>query len=294
MSRKVAVIGGDARYLELIKILKSKDDNEIILCGFDKLEQGFTGLSEQELDELDQSQLDVIVLPITGTDLVGNVETVFTDKKINLDEEWFQKLKSSCVLFTGITNAYLTDQAKKAGVTLIPLLDRDDVAIYNSIPTAEGAIMMAFEHTDQTVHSSRVMVVGFGRVGNTVANKFSALGARVSVCARSIRDLARITEMGLHAVPLHELSKHTAACDILINTIPAMIVTKEAIKNLPTNAIIIDLASKPGGTDFDFAKKRGINAILARSLPGIVAPRTAGKILANVIEQVLEEERDRG
>ncbi|GIO22016.1 dipicolinic acid synthetase subunit A [Oceanobacillus sp. J11TS1] len=292
MSRQVAVIGGDARYLELIKILKSNDDNEVILCGFDKLEQGFTGLNEVELYELDQSKLDVVILPITGTDSSGNIETVFTDKKINLNEAWFQKLKSSCIVFTGISNDYLTNVTKKAGITLVPLLDRDDVAIYNSIPTAEGAIMMAFEHTDQTVHSSRVMVVGFGRVGNTVANKFSALGAKVSVCARSIRDLARITEMGLRAIPLHELSNYTDDCDILINTIPSLVVTKEAIRNLPTNAVIIDLASKPGGTDFDFAKKRGINAMLARSLPGIVAPRTAGKILANVIEQILDEERE--
>ncbi len=206
MSRRIAVIGGDARYLELIKILKSNHDNEVILCGFDKLEQGFTGLNELALDELDQSSLDVVVLPITGTDSSGNVETVFTDKKINLDGAWFQKLNPECVVFTGITNDYLTNLTEEAGIKLIPLLDRDDVAIYNSIPTAEGAIMMAFEHTDQTVHSSRVMVVGFGRVGNTVANKFSALGAKVSVCARSIRDLARITEMGLNAVPLHDLS----------------------------------------------------------------------------------------
>lgn len=286
------MIGGDARYLELIKILKSNHDNEVILCGFDKLEQGFTGLNELALDELDQSSLDVVVLPITGTDSSGNVETVFTDKKINLDGAWFQKLNPECVVFTGITNDYLTNLTEEAGIKLIPLLDRDDVAIYNSIPTAEGAIMMAFEHTDQTVHSSRVMVVGFGRVGNTVANKFSALGAKVSVCARSIRDLARITEMGLNAVALHDLSKQTENCDILINTIPSLVVTKEAIRNLPNNAVIIDLASKPGGTDFEFAKKRGINAILARSLPGIVAPRTAGKILANVMEQILEEERE--
>ncbi|GEN86451.1 dipicolinic acid synthetase subunit A [Oceanobacillus sojae] len=292
MSRRIAVIGGDARYLELIKILKSNHDNEVILCGFDKLEQGFTGLNELALDELDQSSLDVVVLPITGTDSSGNVETVFTDKKINLDGAWFQKLNPECVVFTGITNDYLTNLTEEAGIKLIPLLDRDDVAIYNSIPTAEGAIMMAFEHTDQTVHSSRVMVVGFGRVGNTVANKFSALGAKVSVCARSIRDLARITEMGLNAVPLHDLSNQTENCDILINTIPSLVVTKEAIRNLPNNAVIIDLASKPGGTDFEFAKKRGINAILARSLPGIVAPRTAGKILANVMEQILEEERE--
>src|SRR5699024_12192464 len=70
-----------------------------------------------------------------------------------------------------------------------------DVAIYNSIPTAEGTIMMAMEHTDYTLHSSRICVTGFGRVGHTVANKFSALGAKVSVSAESIRSEEHTSEL---------------------------------------------------------------------------------------------------
>ncbi|MBR3121530.1 dipicolinic acid synthetase subunit A [Oceanobacillus profundus] len=292
MSQFIAVIGGDARYLELIRQLKTLPDTTLMLVGFDKLEQGFTGSNQMDFEELEPSKLDAIILPITGTDMSGNIETVFSDKQIQIEKSWFKKLKSNTLVFTGITNEYLTSATTAANIDLVPLLDRDDVAIYNSIPTAEGAIMMAFEETDYTIHSSRVVVVGFGRVGNTVANKFSALGAKVSVCARSIRDLARITEMGLHAIPLEKLSDHTHDCDLLINTIPAPIVTKDVIQNLPPNGIIIDLASKPGGTDFDFAEKRGIKAILARSLPGIVAPRTAGKILADVITQILDETRE--
>lgn len=292
MSQLIAIIGGDARYFELIRQLKTLPDTGIILVGFDQLEQGFTELNQLDFQDVDPESLDVVILPISGTDGEGFVETVFSDRQIRLDEVWFHRLKDSSIIFTGITNPYLNTATHEAGVTLVPLMDRDDVAIYNSIPTAEGTIMMALEETDHTIHSSRVIVTGFGRVGNTVANKFSALGAKVSVCARSIRDLARITEMGLQAVPLEKLEEHTYDCDLLINTIPAPIVTKEAIQNLPPNAFIIDLASKPGGTDFEFAEKRGIKAILARSLPGIVAPRTAGKILADVIQQILEEKRD--
>src|SRR5699024_7911755 len=112
----------------------------------------------------------------------------------------------------------------QAKATFAPLLDRDDVAIYNSIPTAEGTIMMAMQHTDYTIHSSRVIVTGFGRVGNTVANKFSALGAKVSVAASSIHDLARITEMGLTAIPLDEVHEHTKKCYILIYSILANVI----------------------------------------------------------------------
>ncbi|MFC3040346.1 dipicolinic acid synthetase subunit A [Virgibacillus xinjiangensis] len=291
MKHKIAVIGGDARYLELIRQLQELPGTDIILVGFDKLEQGFTGMKQMDFTELEQDQLDAVILPITGTDTEGNVDTVFSDQHIQLTEDWMKDLKKDAVIFSGIVNDYLRNAAELAGISLIPLLERDDVAIYNSIPTAEGTIMMAIEHTDYTIHSSRVVVVGFGRVGQTVANKFAALGAEVSVSTKSSKDLARISEMGLKAVPLDNLKETAENCDLLINTIPAPVITRESIQHLPPHALILDLASKPGGTDFDYAKQRGIQAILARSLPGIVAPKTAGKILADVIKQILLEER---
>ncbi|PAV30050.1 dipicolinic acid synthetase subunit A [Virgibacillus profundi] len=290
MSRLIAVIGGDGRYLELIRQLQGLPDTTIILVGYNKLEQGFTGLKQTEFKDLEVEKLDAIILPITGMDLEGNVETVFSDQPIQITEQWFKKLKKTALVFTGITNSFLNTATEEADISLIPLLNRDDVAIYNSIPTAEGVIMMAIEHTDYTIHSSRIIVTGFGRVGNTVANKFSALGAKVSVSASSIKDLARITERGLTAIPLDKLDKYTDSCDLLINTIPAMVIDKKTIQQLPPHALIFDLASNPGGTDFKYAEQRGIKAILAKSLPGIVAPKTAGKILADVIKQLLQEE----
>ncbi len=291
MNRYIAVIGGDARYIELIRQLQIVPNTTIILVGFDKLEQGFIGLKQMELSELEAEKLDVVILSITGTDKEGYVETVFSDQKIKLTADWFGRLKKSAIIFTGITSPYLTEKAEQTGITLIPLLDRDDVAIYNSIPTAEGAIMLVIEHTDHTIHSSRIIVTGFGRVGNTVANKFASLGAKVSVAAKSIRDLARITEMGLTAIPLDKLADFSSDCDVIINTIPALVIDQKVIQHLPSHAKIIDLASSPGGTDFAYAKQRGIEAFLAGSLPGIVAPKTAGKILADVIKQILLEER---
>lgn len=290
MSRIIAVIGGDARYLELIKQLQLMQETTIILVGFDNLNQSFTGLKQIQFDELELNTLDCVILPITGTDSEGNIETVFSDQKIKLTPEWFRQLQKSTKIFTGITNDYLNNVTKEVEIELVPLFNRDDVAIYNSIPTAEGAIMMAIENTDYTIHSSRVLVTGFGRVGQTVANRFSAFGAKVSVSANNIRELARITEMGLTAVPIDKLHEHTGNCDILINTVPALVVDQKVIQQLPSNAIIIDLASNPGGTDFEYAKKRGIHAFLTGSLPSIVAPKTAGKILADVIKQILLDE----
>ncbi|MHA6251246.1 dipicolinic acid synthetase subunit A [Oceanobacillus sp. CAU 1775] len=289
MNQLIAVIGGDARYLELIRKLKELPKKEIILIGYDKLEQGFIGVKQYELNEIDPAEIDVVILPITGTNETGKVEAIFSNQEIELNDEWFKKLKKTSIVFTGMSNEYLESVTKNNDLELISLLARDDVAIFNSIPTAEGAIMMAIEHTDYTIHGSNVIVTGFGRVGHTVANRFSALGAKVSVAARSDHDLARISEMGLTAIPLLQLENAIGTCDLLINTIPALIINENKIEKLQAHTVIIDLASKPGGTDFAFAKKRGIKAILAKSLPGIVAPKTAGEILANVVQQLLEE-----
>lgn len=289
MEQTIAIIGGDARYLELIRQLQIRPHTTIHLIGYDKIDHGFSGLNQLDFRELEVEKLDALILPITGTDDVGKVETVFSDQNIVLKKFWFERLQNNALVFTGMANPYVEEAIQATNAQLIPLLNRDDVAIYNSIPTAEGTIMMAMENTDYTLHSSHVMVTGYGRVGKTVAQKFSALGANVSVSTKSMKELARIAERGHQAVPLDTLAAYVKQTDLLINTIPAQVITKEIIQQLPSHSLIIDLASNPGGTDFRYAHRRGIKTILAKSLPGIVAPKTAGKILADVIQQYLEK-----
>ena len=169
------------------------------------------------------------------------------------------------------------------------------MAIYNSIPTAEGAVMMAIQNTDITLHGSSCMVLGIGRTGMTLARTLQGLGAKVKVGVRREEHFARSYEMGFEPFYIKDLQQYAGNIDLLFNTIPTMIVTAQIIANLPSRAVIIDLASKPGGTDFRFAEKRGIKALLAPGLPGIVAPKTAGRIMADCLSRlILEDTRLRG
>lgn len=285
----IAVIGGDARHLEIIKKLVELDA-KVTLIGFEQLDHTFTGTSKKRMDEVDFKQIDAMILPVAGTNLDGHVETIFSNEKVFLTEEVLRETPEHCVIYSGITNDYLSEVTKKVNRKLVLLLDRDDVAIYNSIPTVEGTIMMAIQHTDFTIHGSKVMVLGFGRVGMTVARAFDALGAKVKVGARRTDHLARIVEMSLTPFHLNDLKEEVKDIDICINTIPKLIVTASVISQMPSHTLIIDLASKPGGTDFRYAEKRGIKALLAPSLPGIVAPKTAGQILANILSKVMKED----
>ncbi|MBM7650055.1 dipicolinate synthase subunit A [Bacillus ectoiniformans] len=286
---QAAVLGGDARQLEIIRKL-TELDAKIYLAGFDQLEQSFTGAVKETLEDVPFEQLDAIILPVAGLQATGEIETIFSDKNLRLTEDMLKRTPPNCKIFTGISPALLSNLAEKAGRQLIKLFDRDDVAIYNSIPTAEGTVMMAIQHTDITIHGSEVVVLGMGRVGISVARIFKSLGAEVKLGARRSEHLARAIEMGLTPFQIGRLENEVKTADIIINTIPHQVVTASAIASMQAHALIIDLASKPGGTDFRFAEKRGIKAILALGLPGLVAPKTAGQILAKVLVDLLKED----
>ncbi len=77
--------------------------------------------------------------------------------------------------------------------------------------------------------------------------------------------------------------------DLVINTVPARILGEEALADLRPGCLVIDLASKPGGVDFEAAARLGVKVIWALSLPGKVAPITAGQSIKSTIYNILHE-----
>jgi len=284
---QIAVIGGDARQIEIIKKL-IEYDAKLFLIGFEQLEHTFPGAVKEKISDINWNDIDGLILPVAGTSLNGEVDTIFSNEKIVLTEEILKQTPKHFTIYSGISNQYLDELVRKTNRNLVLLFERNDVAIYNSIPTVEGTIMMTIQHTDFTIHGSNTVVLGLGRVGMTVARTYAALGANVMVGARKREHIARIVEMGLKPFHLDELENIVKNADIVINTIPHKIITAKVISKMPSHTLIIDLASKPGGTDFRYAEKRGIKALLAPSLPGIVAPKTAGLILAEVLFELMK------
>ncbi|MDR6552764.1 dipicolinate synthase subunit DpsA [Paenibacillus qinlingensis] len=285
----VAIMGGDARQLEVIQKFTELDAT-VILLGFDNLGRQFHGVTNVKLDPELFGHVDALILPVVGTDETGQVESIFSSEEMILTDEHISALPKHAKVYTGMAKSYLKKLVSAHGIELVELLDRDDIAIYNSIPTAEGALMMAIQNTDITIHGSMCMVLGFGRTGFTMAKTLQGLGATVKVGVRKPEHYARAWEMGFQPFYTKDLYPEVGNIDLLFNTIPTMIVTAQVITNIPHRALIIDLASRPGGTDFRFAEKRGIKAMLAPGLPGIVAPKTAGRIMANTLSQLIEED----
>lgn len=289
----IAIIGGDARQLEIIRKL-TEQHADIYLAGFDQLDDGFTGTVKCKIDEIPFPKIDSIILPVSATTGEGVVSTVFSNEEVVLKQSYLEQTPEHCVIYSGISNTYLEGIASEAGRKLVKLFERDDIAIFNSIPTVEGTIMMAIQHTDYTIHGSNVAVLGMGRTGMTIARTFAALGAKVKVGARSSAHLARISEMGLSPFQIEEITDHVNDIDICINTVPSLILNQRVLSRMTPRTLILDLASRPGGTDFKYAEKQGIKALLAPGLPGIVAPKTAGQIIANVLSKLLADLKKEG
>lgn len=229
-----------------------------------------------------------VIAPMSSTDAAGRITAHLGSADLVIDlAEAIPHLPSKTPLLIGVARPVIRGLATQYVLRLVEMAEIDEIAVLNSIPTAEGAIQVAMENTEVTIHNSRCLVLGLGRCGTTLARDLAALGARVTVCSRSANDLARAFALGCEPLPLSQLSTHWDF-DIIFNTIPAMVLPRSYLRHLDAKTVIVDIASGPGGTDYTAAEQLGLTAIHALSLPGRVAPKTAASILVKAIPRLLE------
>ena len=280
MKNTFALLGGDNRQLQVAKCLE-RDGHTVRLWGF--------GGGEMPLEETVQAQCVVLPLPVTrdGENLFLPLE----QKTLALKNLW-PLLTNGQVVCAGNVGEQVRRDAEAFGLHIEDYFDREEVQIANAVPTAEGAIAEAMEHTGRTLHQSCCLVIGYGRTGKVLAHRLQAMGAQVTVSARKHSDLAWIRAFGMHAMETGCLAEVLSKMDIVFNTVPALVLTNDLLRQLPGESLVIDLASDPGGVDWKAAESLGRQVIWARGLPGKVAPETAGAIIRDAIYHILEERGD--
>lgn len=281
----IAIIGGDTRQLSVVQTL-SELGAKIILVGFGQLDRFFSGTKKMNLADVDFSQFDAIILPVSGIAKNGKVEALFSCEEIFLTTEMVEKTKENVLFYSGISGASGADIIEQQGRKNIKLMEHKELSIYNSVPTAEGVLLLVLQNTDFTVHNANVTVLGYGNCGMTIAHMFKQLGAKVKVAVNCEADFARLFAEGITSFHIDDFSEESYNVDVCINTIPSLVVTKNVILSMPLHTFILDIATN-GGTDFEFAKKRGVKALLAPGLPAMVAPKTAGAIYAKLLAKLL-------
>ena len=284
--RNFWVVGGDQRQVWLARLL-ADDGHTVHTYALDLPPDAGDGpVARSSLERIDRADCVVLPLPVAGEGLTLHAPLAPAAPPL---AQVLDRLTPGQVLCGGRVDPAVQALAGARGLTIHDYFAREELAVANAVPTAEGAVQLAMEHLPITVHGARVLVLGFGRVGRMTAQRFHALGARVTAAARRYEQLAWARAMGLDAQRLEELAGWLCGYDLIVNTVPARVLGRRELEDTRSDCLILDLASKPGGVDLSAAADLGRTVIWALSLPGKVAPVTAGAAIQTAIYNMLQE-----
>ena len=183
----------------------------------------------------------------------------------------------------GMISEEITHAIKRKGVTLYDYYKSEELAVLNSVSTAEGVIYELIGNSKINLQGSKTLVTGYGKAASAVCRLLCSFGSEVVVAARSDIAIATAKTHNCKAVPLYDI--HNQKCDFnfVVNTVPAPVIDEKLISKLKKDCFMLEIASAPYGIDFDAAKKYGIRAVKAPSLPGRISPKSAGEVIAQTI-----------
>lgn len=276
------VIGGDPRQAVLAKLLA--EDGHVVHTY--ALERGEGVTCEDTLDGIGRADCVILPLPAAGEGGLLNAPLSGGDHPLT---EVLDRMRPRQLVCAGMVREGLAAMAAERRLVLRDYYAREELAILNAVATAEGAIQIAMEELPVTIHDARVLIVGFGRLGQALAPRLRGLGARVWAAARRCEQRSLAESMGLGAEGLERLRDWLCSYDLVINTVPARVLGMEELAALKEGALVIDLASRPGGVDMAAAATLGVRVEWALSLPGRVAPVSSGRYIKDTVYHIMEE-----
>jgi dipicolinate synthase subunit A len=285
--RVVAVIGGDTRMLEHMRQARRAGAVVQHYGGVPGAEQAAGRPQSASLADA-VKEANIISCPIPGIGTDDAVFAKFTDERLKLTSEVLRGAGPGALLFTCWETPQTLEWAKGTPVTIVGYAEDDELAILHSIPTAEGAVRTAIEHTEDTLLGMEVLCIGLGRVGMTVADAFLGMKSKVTLAARNPAQLARARTLGFGPVPLTQLQSQLGRFSLLVSSSSGRTITREMLAATKLDVVVIDLCSPPGSVDFDSAKELGRKVVWARAQAGR-APRSSGYNEWQVLMRLVRE-----
>lgn len=269
MKKRFLIAGGDLRFERLADFLRENDCNI-----------SYINTSDENL------KADYLILPLPvsldGVNLNCKTDVIPLDSLIN-------KVSEGGIIFGGRFPDDFKKKAEEINLVTIDYSKREEFAILNAEATAEGALQAAMENTERTIMGQKILIIGMGRIAKALIRILGGFNAEITAAARKSSDRAWAEIYGCKGIDISALKSEVEKADIIFNTVPAMIVDSKLLENIRQDSIIIDLASKPGGVDFEKAEQLGIKTLHLLGIPGKAAPTTAGITIGKTIFNILEE-----
>ena len=270
-SLKIAILGGDAREQEIAR-LAATTGAVVTAYGFPWPETGVVGVTRAPTAKDCLQDADFCLMPIPGIAMDGSI---FADEKIIPRADLLAVMAPGAHIILGKADEGLMRAAHGLGIGIHEYEHDQELMLLRAPAIVEAAIRIIIENTAVTIHDANICIIGQGNIGSVLTRALVALGAHVTVAARNPVQRASAYTLGARGVPLARLLEAASGFDMLLTTVPAPIVTKQVIDQLPASALVMDLSAPPGGADLDYAQSTGRKAIWARAL-GRRAPVTVG------------------
>ena len=274
---KAAIIGGDKRQVYLAEILQKE--------GYKIMSYAVNYVHAENANSLKEAlkEADIIAAPVP---FLKGGEIFSKEKKEDLSlEKILEYAPVGCRIFAGGIPVSFSKKAEKKGITCTDYLKDCRTVMENTIAVAEGTLAEAMKRSDRNLYKSFCVVMGYGRCGSTLVSYLKRMGCYVAVYEREEALSARAALLADEVIMKDRVPLYLEQADYIFNTIPAMVLPKALLEYVPKNALILDLASSPGGVDFEAAKEKGIQAVLLPGLPGTYAPKSSAQILGEMIKR---------
>lgn len=275
---KLLVLGGDIRLHYTAERLKQK--YEVYTYGV------------RELDMLPDEPCDAAVLGLPASRDGINISAPLCREPVPFSV--LKKLvKCGGIVIGGMVSPAVRKFCAENGFFCEDHYCDEAVMLRNAVPSAEGALAVGINATPEQMLGQKVLILGFGRIASQLAVYLTAMGCEVIVAARSREKRAKARMLGCRAVGFDVLGNILPEVTLIYNTVPCAVIGEDELAVFDDEAVYVELASV-SGIDSEALKQHSVTVIKAGGLPAKTAPKTAGEIIADAVEEILDTYKERG
>ncbi len=282
---RFALVGGDERSAILAGLLE-KDGHKVRTFAMEKAKL----LYESGCLQGCVYGADCVILPVPA-EKAGLLNSPLSDEQLTAAEVLSALWPQQLVLGGNLSREFFV-HAQQENLFVKDIMKQPSFVVGNAALTAEGALQCLMETGKSALWREKVLILGWGRIGKLLALRLMALGSKLTIGARSPESLAMAQVLGCEAISLDELEESIGSMKYIVNTVPARIISDSALCCISPDAILLELASQPGGFDRNLAENLGLNVRFAPGLPGKCAPYSAAKLMHQAVNQIINRWED--
>lgn len=268
----ILILGGDKRSISLKEILIENKFNVKSL---------FLNYNDKNITNINEFDIVILPIPFLKNDLLN---APFHNEQINSNQV-INLLKNFKGKIIGGLNKDSEKLLSENNFNFLNILKDEKFTLINAIITAEGTIQKLIKENEKSLFESKVCILGYGRVSKALSRRLVPLCETLIIYNNPSINYIYSKIDNINSRTINHFKHEAKNFDVIINTIPSLIITEDILNSLNNSTLIIDLASLPGGIDFEKAKEKNIKTIHYLGIPGKISSKSAANAIFNFLKE---------